>query len=104
MRLPADWRDPIREGRLLVISPFAAKQKRITAALAAERNKFVAALAHAVLIVYADPAGLVESVARKVLAWRKPLFTLDSPHNASVCRMGAKPITVSDLGSAIRMS
>lgn len=58
MRLPAEWRDPIRQGRLLLVSPFAVKQNRMTAALAAQRNEFVVALAHAVLIVYADPGGL----------------------------------------------
>src|SRR5260370_4301639 len=40
MRLPAEWRDPMQEGRLLLISPFAAKQNRITAAPAAQRNQF----------------------------------------------------------------
>jgi len=97
MRVPADWRDPIREGRLLLVSPFAAKHNRITAALAAQRNEFVAALAHAVLIVYADPSGFVESLASTVLAWRKPLFTLDSPHNANLLSVGAEPVRASDV-------
>lgn len=96
MRVPADWRDPISEGRLLLISPFAAKQNRITAALAAQRNEFVAALARAVLVVYADPAGQIESLARKVLAWRKPLFALESHHNARLLALGAKTTTGTD--------
>jgi predicted Rossmann fold nucleotide-binding protein DprA/Smf involved in DNA uptake len=90
MRAPADWRDPIREGRLLLVSPFAAKHNRITAALAAQRNEFVAALAHAVLVVYADPAGLIESLARKIFAWRKPLFALESNDASSLRPWGAE--------------
>jgi predicted Rossmann fold nucleotide-binding protein DprA/Smf involved in DNA uptake len=101
MRVPADWRVPITEGRLLLISPFPPKQNRMTAALAAQRNEFVAALARAVLVVYADPAGQIESLARKVLRWRKPLLALDSPHNARLCDLGAKSVAPSSLLSTI---
>jgi predicted Rossmann fold nucleotide-binding protein DprA/Smf involved in DNA uptake len=101
MRVAMGWRDAIREGRLLFVSPFSAKQNRITAALAAQRNEFVAALARAVLVVYANPAGQIESLARKVLCWREPLLTLDSPHNARLCDMGAKSVAPSSLLSAI---
>lgn len=89
MRIPTDWRDPIREGRLLLISPFAAKQNRITAALAAERNEFVAALAHAVLVAYADPGGMIETLARKLAALGKPLFCFEGDDTANLQRLGA---------------
>lgn len=92
IRLRGDWRDPIREGLLLLISPFGPRQNRITAALTAQRNEFVAAVARAVLIVYADPGGLIESLARKVLAWHKPLLTFDSPHNARLLSAGAETL------------
>jgi predicted Rossmann fold nucleotide-binding protein DprA/Smf involved in DNA uptake len=82
-RLPAEWRDPILEDRLLLISPFTPKQNRMTAALAAQRNEFVAALASAVLIVYADAGGLIEKLARTVLKSGGPLFPLDDPSNRS---------------------
>src|SRR5438876_1122861 len=45
MRLPAEWKPAIEAGRLLVLSPFAPHQRRMTADLAAKRNAFVAALA-----------------------------------------------------------
>ncbi|MBA2670200.1 MAG: DNA-processing protein DprA, partial [Gemmatimonadetes bacterium] len=57
MRLPREWRDAIRRGRLLILSPFADRQRRATVALAAERNRFVAALAERVLIAHAAPGG-----------------------------------------------
>jgi predicted Rossmann fold nucleotide-binding protein DprA/Smf involved in DNA uptake len=100
MRLPADWRDPIREGRLLLVSPFAANQTRVTAALAAQRNEFVAASAHSVLIIYADPRGQVEKLAQKVVAWGKRLYTLCSAHNAHLLDAGAETLNdVADLVS-----
>jgi predicted Rossmann fold nucleotide-binding protein DprA/Smf involved in DNA uptake len=92
MRVPKDLRDPLREGRLLLISPFDAKQKRATAALAAQRNDFVVALARVALIIYAEPGGLVNSLARKILDWGKPLFALESPANAALFAAGARPL------------
>src|SRR6266487_2537343 len=45
MRVPAVWRQPIADGRLLVLSPFAAPVNRATTKLTKVRNEFVAALA-----------------------------------------------------------
>src|SRR5215510_10259040 len=44
LRMPISWRKPYGEGRLLVLSPFVARQWRPTAALAEHRNRFVATL------------------------------------------------------------
>src|SRR6516164_10193990 len=43
-RLPRPWQKAIDAGRLLLLSPFNEKDKRVTAQLAAERNRFVAAI------------------------------------------------------------
>ena len=45
MRIPKSWRNPLAEGRLLIPSSFAAAIHRSTAALAAQRNAYGAALA-----------------------------------------------------------
>lgn len=99
LRLSSEWRGPIREGRLLLVSPFGAKQVRITAVLAMRRNEFVAALARAVLVVYADPGGLIDALTRKVLAWRKPLLAVESPHSANLVRAGAEAVNVHEIAS-----
>ena len=65
MRLPRDWRDPLNEGRLLVLSPFFATVRRATAESAAQRNELVADLARQVLITYAAPGGKTEARARE---------------------------------------
>ena len=100
MRVPPGWRDPIREGRLLVISPFAAKYSRITAALAAQRNEFIAALARAILIIYADLGGTVEALARRILRQGKPLFTFDHLSNQNLVAAGARAVNASDIVAA----
>jgi predicted Rossmann fold nucleotide-binding protein DprA/Smf involved in DNA uptake len=52
-RLPMDWQKAMDAGRLLLLSPFAVKDKRVTIELATERNRFVAAISDDVLIPYA---------------------------------------------------
>ena len=90
MRIPRDWRAPLKEGRFLVLSPFPSTQRRPTAELAARRNDLVADLARQVIIVHAAPGGKTEAFARKLAESGKPLLTLDSPANANLMEMGAR--------------
>jgi predicted Rossmann fold nucleotide-binding protein DprA/Smf involved in DNA uptake len=54
IRIPREWRAPLSEGRLLVLSSFGEGQRRATDAQATARNFVVAALADEVLIPYAE--------------------------------------------------
>jgi hypothetical protein len=50
-RVKTEFRKPLEEGRLLILSPFSSeKQKRISSGSALERNCFVAALADSIFI------------------------------------------------------
>ena len=89
MRLKPEYREPLAAHRLLFMSPFGEKVRRITAETATARNRFVAALADRVLIAYGEPGGKSESLARQVQGWGTPLFTLDNPANASLLASGA---------------
>lgn len=93
MRIPATWRAPIQQGRLLLLSPFEKKHRRATADLAQKRNEFVAALADAVFVAYAAPGGNTESFCRGALSWNKPVLTFDSPENVQLIGMGAKAVS-----------
>ena len=92
-RLPKEYAGPISEGRLLILSPFGEKVKRARQDIARFRNEFAAALADQVFVVYATPGGKVESFCEKVLVWRKPLLTFNSPSNAALLASGAQPYT-----------
>lgn len=92
LRPPAEWQPAIAAGRLLVLSPFPEKYRRVTAGLARERNEFVAALADQVLIAHAAEGSSLISLAETVLAYQKPLLTLPDPANAPLLRLGARPI------------
>ena len=82
----------IQAGRLLLISPFTDKQKRVTTQLAEERNRFVAELADEVLIAYAHPGGKTERLALELLNTHKRVYTFESPANRELIERGAIPI------------
>lgn len=91
--IPAELRVPLAEGRLLLLSPFNETERRVTAELAAYRNRFVAALADRVLFVHAALGGRTEALAREVIGWGKPVYALPHDANASLFTYGAIPAT-----------
>lgn len=92
MRVPVAWHQALSADRLLVLSPFAAYEERITARLATRRNEFVAAIADRVLIVYADPSGRTAKLARTILERGTRLLTLPAPENKHLLDAGAEPL------------
>jgi predicted Rossmann fold nucleotide-binding protein DprA/Smf involved in DNA uptake len=64
-RIPPDWKKPLADGRLLILSIFPQTESRITADLAARRNELVAALADPVFVAYATPGGRLETGLRQ---------------------------------------
>ena len=87
---------------MLLISPFDDARRRVTAKLAAERNRFVVDQASALLIVHAAPGGQTEALARRAIAQGNPVLTLASPHNAHLVALGARTVDVPNLASAVR--
>ena len=98
-RLPRDWQKAITAGRLLLLSPFGDKEKRVTAELAAERNRFVAAISDEVLIPYAAPGSKTEALALDLLKSGKRVYTFDSNSNASLAVHGAVQVSAESLAS-----
>jgi predicted Rossmann fold nucleotide-binding protein DprA/Smf involved in DNA uptake len=93
MRLPAEWQRPLAENRLLILSPFEENQKRMTAALARERNAFVAALADEIFVVYGRPNGSSFDLARQALDTGKKVYTIDGPANLELLTLGVQPLS-----------
>lgn len=92
MRLRGEYKQPLADGRLLLLSPFASKQRRITVDIAILRNRFVAALADSVFVAYADPGGKTEQFCREIVSWGKQLYTFEGGANANLLELGAKPV------------
>jgi predicted Rossmann fold nucleotide-binding protein DprA/Smf involved in DNA uptake len=66
MRLPPDWKKPLSDGRLLILSCFVERNRRVTASLAVRRNEFVAALADEVWFAHIAPGGEMQRLAHKI--------------------------------------
>lgn len=65
-RIPPEWERPLAESRLLVLSPFAFHETRISAALAERRNEFVASLADEAWFAHIAPGGSMERLAHRL--------------------------------------
>ncbi len=98
MRMPSEWKAPLAEGRLLLLSPFAKKLRRITADLAQKRNELVAALADAVFVAHAAPGSKMEQFCHDMLTLGKPLLALESDENTSLIANGARPVRPGCIG------
>ncbi|MBP7867806.1 MAG: DNA-processing protein DprA [Acidobacteria bacterium] len=99
MRLGPVPRQVLREGRLLVLSPFAENIRRTTTARAVQRNHRVAALAEALWVPHASPGGKAWTTVHAALARRQPVFTFVNEHNGGLLEAGARPFTELDLAA-----
>ena len=62
MRISSKWRKPITEGRLLLVSPFEKKHRRMTKDLAEHRNHFVAGMADEVMFIHFSEGSATEKL------------------------------------------
>ena len=70
--VPGEWKGPLAGGRLLLLSPFSAKHRRVTADLAKHRNEVVAAIADTVCFIHVSPGGELEALREQVRQRAKP--------------------------------
>ncbi len=96
-RVPPEFRKPLEDGRLLLLSPFADTVHRADEESAHERNRFVAALADKIFVAYAAPNSKTEFFCREIIAWRKLLYTFAVGANENLLAIGAKPINPNDI-------
>lgn len=91
-RLPAALRKAEKEGRALILSPFAASVKRTTSITAGQRNRYILSQASSAMFAHASNGGKTEALAAEATAMGLPIFTLPSPSNANLISMGAEEI------------
>ncbi len=90
MRVPAEWSGPIKEGRLLVVSPFSPSHRRPTRASAGLRNRFVAAAADRLFFLHAAPKSRTLTFAEELLSEGRELETFDVSENDELKKAGAR--------------
>ena len=97
MRIKAEFKKPLEDGRLLILSPFKENQRWPTVKTTQYRNLFVAALSSVIFVTYAEPSGKTEEFCQEILSWQKPLYTFDSDFNKNIINMGAQPVKPEDV-------
>jgi len=96
-RLSDDQRAAIAAQKLLLLSPFTEKQKRITATLADKRNQFVSAIARGIFISYANPGGKTEAFAKHLVQQGKTVITFNHHSTQNLCAIGAISLPLENL-------
>jgi predicted Rossmann fold nucleotide-binding protein DprA/Smf involved in DNA uptake len=91
LRLTPQARQALKEGRLLIVSPFVDSVRRTTSAQAVQRNNLVAALADMVWVPHASPGGKTWTTIHRVLERHQPVFTFALADNAALLDAGAQP-------------
>jgi len=102
LRMPMSWRKPYDQGRLLVLSPFVARQRRPTTELAEYRNRFVATLATNIFVAYAGPGSNTAQFCGELVAQHRRAYTLDLPDNAHLVQRGVLSHALHDLVELLR--
>jgi predicted Rossmann fold nucleotide-binding protein DprA/Smf involved in DNA uptake len=87
-----DWQKAMDAGRLVLVSPFQEKDKRVTTELATERKRFVATISDEVLIPYAALGSKTESLFHDLISSGKRVYTFGSPANTAMISAGAVAI------------
>jgi predicted Rossmann fold nucleotide-binding protein DprA/Smf involved in DNA uptake len=90
MRVPAAWKRPVEQGRLIVLSPFPSQHRRPTVPLAEKRNRLVAEIAHKVFVAHAAPQSKTADFCRQLLAENRPVWTFDTPTAEPIRSLGAR--------------
>jgi predicted Rossmann fold nucleotide-binding protein DprA/Smf involved in DNA uptake len=77
MHLKPELLPAFNAGRLLILSPFPPKNKRITATLAEARNRFVGALADRIFVPHAAPNSRTLAICDQLKSFGKQIVNAD---------------------------
>lgn len=97
MRHPVHFKKPLVEHRLLILSPFASKHRRVTAEFSETRNRVVAAFAEQVIVPHAEIDSRTAGLCQVLIAGGKSVWTAESGSNDHLLHMGAKPLRIDNL-------
>ena len=95
-RLPPEFAEPIKQGRLHLLSATSIAVKRPTAATCIARNRLAVSLAPVLLVPYANPGGHTEALCHEALAQGKRLLTFGFECSQHLLDAGAQAISTAD--------
>jgi len=98
MHLKPELVPAFNAGRLLILSPFSPKEKRVTAALAESRNRFVSALSDRIFVPHAAPGGRTLALVQELAASGKQILTMKDSLNTPLFDIGS--VSIEESGAA----
>jgi predicted Rossmann fold nucleotide-binding protein DprA/Smf involved in DNA uptake len=96
-RINKEYKKPLKDRRLLFLSPFDENQRRISAKTSHYRNLFVAALSAVIFIAHSEPSSKTEELCRQIISWEKPVYTFESDYNKNLIKMGVRPVNMENV-------
>jgi predicted Rossmann fold nucleotide-binding protein DprA/Smf involved in DNA uptake len=102
--LSREWQEAINTGRMLLLSPFSDRQKRVTVELATQRNRFAAEVSEEVLMLYAAPSSKTEALGLELLSTGKRVYTFQSGNDSKLISYGAITVLPELFVSSLRGS
>lgn len=89
MRLKPELQPAFKDGRLLILSPFAPTpaNARVTTALAQQRNRFVGSVADRIFVPHAAPGSRTLAMCRELSDREKQIVSIDDPLNNELLRL-----------------
>ena len=97
MRINREYKKPLKDGRLLFLSPFDKNRRRISVKSSHYRNLFVAAMSAVIFVAHAGHASKTESFCKEIISGQKPIYTFDSDYNKNLIKMGARPVNMDNV-------
>ena len=97
IRINREYKKPLKDERLLFLSPFDENQQRISAKRSHYRNLFVVALSAVIFVAHAEPSSKTEELCRQIISWQKPIYTFESDYNKNFVEMGARPVNMENV-------
>jgi predicted Rossmann fold nucleotide-binding protein DprA/Smf involved in DNA uptake len=94
LRIRPEYKAPLANGRLLLLSFFRSHRHRADAEMAFKRNLYVAALADRILVVHAASSSKTEQLCRKLISWGKTVYTVNHEANQNIVALGAQTTNV----------
>jgi len=82
MRINKEYKKPLKDGRLLFLSPFDENQRRISAKSSYYRNLFVAALSAVIFVTHAGSGSKTEAFCEEILL--QVIITKLTPDNSDL--------------------
>jgi predicted Rossmann fold nucleotide-binding protein DprA/Smf involved in DNA uptake len=93
LRTPHSWLEPLKRGKLVLVSACAPAQKRATLDSVRMRNDCVLALADCLLVPHATVGGKTEALCRGVLKAGKTVWTVNHAGNRNLLALGTELAT-----------